>query len=85
MKANRLLIEVETIKYDGTKESFDAIWDWMEDNGGDNLGYIGTETEPGEFKIQSPKGILKASIGDWIIRADDAFYPFSNIKIKEHE
>lgn len=74
-------VVIEAMLYDGSKESFDAIWDWMEratgeDDGGPNQGYKGTENEPGEFGIRTLEGKIYASPGDVIIRGvKGEFYP----------
>ena len=74
-------VVIEAMPYDGTKESFDAIWEWMEratgiPDGGPNQGYSGTENSPGPFGIKTLEGILYASPGDVIIRGvKGEFYP----------
>jgi hypothetical protein len=72
---------VEAVRYDGTKASFDFIWDWMEretgePDGGPNQGYEGTGESPGCFGIVTLEGEMKASAGDVIIRGvKGEFYP----------
>lgn len=73
-------IEIIAVKYNGTKESFDEIWDWMGDgidnDGGDNMSFEGTEEDPGKFGIRTLEGIIDASPGDWIIKGvKGEFYP----------
>jgi hypothetical protein len=74
-------VVIEAMIYDGSKESFVAIWEWMEratgdDNGGPNQGYTGTEKNPGKFGILTLEGKIFASPGDVIIRGvKGEFYP----------
>jgi hypothetical protein len=74
-------VVVEAVRYDGTKASFDFIWDWMEretgePDGGPNQGYEGTEESPGCFGIVTLEGKMTASAGDVIIRGvKGEFYP----------
>lgn len=70
-------VEIEAIQYEGTKNSFDKIWDWM-NNGPVNVnqGYEGSEDNPGNFGIRTLEGIIKAAPGDWIIKGvKGEFYP----------
>lgn len=72
-------VVIEAIHYDGTKKSFDEIWDWMQgdDPKSPMMGYEGeSEDQPGEFGIRTLEGSMKAIPGDWIIKGvKGEFYP----------
>lgn len=72
-------VEVAAMRYDGTMESFNAIHEWMgpdSDPNHPNLGYQGTDDEPGKFGIKTLEGRITASPGDWIIKGVmGEFYP----------
>lgn len=72
-------VVIEAVKYTGTKQSFDEIWEFMgghEKDGGYNQGYEGSENNPGEFGILTREGVMKATPGDWIVKSvNGEFYP----------
>lgn len=69
-------VVIEAMHFTGTKESFDAIWDWMGGYPGPNCGYEGTDAEPQGFGIKTLEGVMKAKVGDWIIKGiQGEFYP----------
>ncbi len=62
---------IEAIHYDGTKSSFDAIYEWMDGDSpkSANLGYRGpSEHDPQQFGIKTLEGQMIATPGDWIIK-----------------
>lgn len=72
-------VVIEAVRYDGTKASFDAIWDWMKGDDPDSpmCGYSGPDDDhPGDFGIKTLEGNMTASPGDWVIRGvRGEFYP----------
>ena len=70
---------IEAIHYEGTKASFDAIYEWMDGDNpkSANLGYRGpSDNDPQQFGIKTLEGQVIASPGDWIIKGTHGeFYP----------
>lgn len=72
-------IVIEAMNYDGTRESFERIWDWMDGDSvnSPHMGYQGpSDDDPQAFGIRTLEGKITASPGDWIIKGiKGEFYP----------
>lgn len=82
-------VTISAVQFRGIKENATAIINWILDNGGSAtwreeeeipkfVGWdiTGSETEPEALYIHTLEGIMKASVGDWIIRGlEGEFYP----------
>jgi hypothetical protein len=77
MKFRKKPVVIEAVQFDGSKKSFDEIWDWMGGDVGPNCGYTGpSEDDPQGFKILTLEGRVNATLGDWIIKGiKGEFYP----------
>ena len=73
-KFNWFLSVIEAVQWDGT--NFDEIMNFIQDFHGNKLNYENAEElayKTKELHINTPEGIMTASLNDWIIRGE--FYP----------
>lgn len=78
MKFRKKPVVIEAMKFDGTKETFDAIWDWMKGDDSDSpmLGHDGPTESPTGFGIKTLEGTMRCKIGDWVVKGvKGEFYP----------
>ena len=69
--------EVEAVKYDGTRASFQATWEWMDGDSpsSPHLGYDGPDDDhPGSFDVRGEHGVFKCRPGDWVVRGEDGAF-----------
>ena len=71
VKAVKISIEIEAVKWDGSK----AVMDFINSEWSDDEHWVGL-SETGGLFVDTLEGVMQANVGDWVIKGvEGEIYP----------